>query len=567
VPFTRATTATRTNAAGLIELTPYNLLQYSEMFSNAAWTKNNSSIAANIITAPNGTLTADKLVEDTSNAVHNVLFSLTPTITTYSISFYAKKAERNFAAFYFGGASWGGQGFIVNLTTGEVTTNTTGATPIITLLPDGWVKIEASRAATTAIQIQFQVFTALNASTISYTGDGASGIYIWGAQLVEGTDALPYQLTETRLNRPRVDFSLGGCPNLLLEPQRTNLALWSEQFDNAWWGKATISVTANTTTSPSGLLNADTLDEGTTTAIHRLAGTACTITAGSTNSFSLYVKNNNMRYLRLVINDVSDAARWIAAQFDLDTQTFTTGLGTTPGSVVASASIQSVGNGWFRVNIVGSLLITTSALPIVFASNGTAISSLDSRGGNAYTGTNRTAFIWGAQFELGAYPTSYIPTSSASVTRNADSFALSNVFTNNMISSAGGTWFVDLKNNIPYTRDSSANGLYLTDATAISFGFRIKSSASPLRYFVAKVVGGIETSLYLTSANASKIAIKWNGSTADVFENGVKVVSATAFTDTAMQVIATNVSTPVYLNDTALYNTPISDAECIAITS
>ncbi len=304
----------------------------------------------------------------------------------------------------------------------------------------------------------------------------------------------------------RVDWSGSGAPNTLLEPQRTNLALYSEQFDNAWWSKATLSITANTTTSPSGVVNADTLDEGTTSSIHRLLGTVVSVTAGSNNSFSLYVKKGTMRYFRLVINDGNDTSRWIAAQFDLDTQTFTTGSGVGGGGTIVSSSIQSVGNGWFRVNLVGSLTLTGQVFPIIFGSDGTAINAADGRGGGAYSGTNKTLFIWGAQFESGAYPTTYVPTTAATVTRNSDTFVLSNVFTNNMISSAGGTWFVDLRDNQVLIRDTfAALSLFQTSAVTNSLVFFNHSSGAGGRIQISKFISGTPTTLYTTTSNTSNI--------------------------------------------------------------
>jgi hypothetical protein len=182
--------------------------------------------------------------------------------------------------------------------------------------------------------------------------------------------------------------------------------------------------------------------------------------------------------------------------------------------------------------------------------------------GTAYDFTIRIA---APQMELGAYATSYIPTTSATVTRNADVISRSNIFTNGLLTSSGGTWFVDLRNNLVYTRDGASNGLYLTDATLVSFGFRIKTFGTA-RVLIYKVISGIETAIYLTTTDISKIAIKWNGTTADVFVNGVKVVAATAFTDTAMQVIASNVSTPININSMGLAPIPLSDSQCIELT-
>jgi hypothetical protein len=141
------------------------------------------------------------------------------------------------------------------------------------------------------------------------------------------------------------------------------------------------------------------------------------------------------------------------------------------------------------------------------------------------------------------------------------------VFTNNLISSAGGTWFVDLRNNLSLIRDLSSTSLDLSDVSA-SFGFRIKTYSGGQRFSIIKLVSSVETPLYTTLTNNAKIAIKWNGTTADVFVNGFKVVTNDAFALTAMQILlATGSAVTINLNDTALYNTPISDAECIQITT
>jgi hypothetical protein len=511
---TRATTATRVNAAGLVELVPYNLATWSEMFSNVAWTRVGSNLTANITTAPNGTLTADKLIEDTSTGFHRTFQSITGNVgnvCTYSI--YLKAAERTWALVWFDADA---AGAYVNLSTGALGTVSSGITASVTSVGDGWYRCSITKTITTGANIA--IYTATSNNGASYLGNGTSGVFIWGAQIVQDTSALDYQATETRLNIPRLDYSLGSCPNILLEPQRTNLMLRSEEFDNASWTKADTTITANTTISPSGVQNADTMNVTATTS--RVI--APNVLTAGTYTLSVYMK----------ILSGSGTMRFNA---------------TIDG--VPTSSIFSPTTDWQRFTY--TFTAVTSATLIAF---------------RAQTFIGNMA-IWGAQLEAGAYGTSYIPTTSASVTRNGDVISRGNIFTNGLVTASGGTWFVDLRNNRALTRDASANGLYLTDATAISFGFRIKSSGSPLRYFVVKVIGGVETSLYLTSANTSKVAIKWNGTTADVFENGVKVVTATAFTNTAMQVLASNVSTPVNINSMALFPTPLTDTQCIAITS
>jgi hypothetical protein len=540
---TRATTATRVNAAGLVELVPYNLFTWSEKFDNAAWLVGGggpSVFTSNFSTAPNGTTTASRWTAANLNS--QVRQNLATINTPMTISVWMRTNTGTKTAVLF-------------INDSEITSNITVTT--------SWQRFTLSGVVGG---------TLLGGGRCGFSNNSilttSDYIEVWGAQIVQGTSALDYQMTETRLNIPRLDYSLGSCPNILLEPQRTNLVQRSEEFDNAWWSKNAISITANTTTSPSGVVNADTLDEGTTSSIHRLAGSAVSVTAGSTNSFSLYVKKGTMRYFRLAINDANDTTRWIAGQFDLDTQTFTTGSGGGGGGTIVSTSIQSVGNGWFRVNLVGSLTLATQVFPIIFCADGTAINSGDTRGGGIYSGTNRTLFIWGAQLEAGAYATSYIPTTSASVTRNADVISRGNIFTNGLITASGGTWFVELRNNIDRLRDIGGPGLALSDITTGAI------TALSLRNFtqrltISKYILGAPTTLYTTTTDIIKVAFKWNGTTADVFVNGVKVVSATPFAITALEWIInpSPVDVPKYINSMALFPTPLTDTQCIALTT
>jgi hypothetical protein len=176
--------------------------------------------------------------------------------------------------------------------------------------------------------------------------------------------------------------------------------------------------------------------------------------------------------------------------------------------------------------------------------------------------------VWGAQLEAGAYQTTYIPTSSASVTRNQDTFTLSNVFTNNLISSAGGTWVMELRNNIPYIRDAFSSSLLLGTTSTLGLSIGHATTGVSQRLAIRKFTSGTGLfPVWITTATTSKIAIKWNGTTIDVFENGVKVVSESSFVGTLMNdLFGSAGDVPRYINSMALYNTPLSDDECIAKT-
>lgn len=555
IPFTRATTATRTNAAGLIELAPYNLLQYSEQFDNANYTKDNVSILANVTTAPNGTLTADKMVENTVTGSHRIYQTgLSGSSGSYTLSCYAKQAERyEFRLSIFDGGILKTAFF--NLQDGTII-STTNVTATITNVDNGWYRCTITGVASPFVS-QAQI------AILNTIGDGTSGLFIWGAQLVEGTDALPYLKTETRLNRPRVDFSLGGCPNLLLEPQRTNLILQSSSFDNASWVKNEISISANSTTSPSGVVDADTLTANGTSNPH-LVNQVFTLTSGTTYTCSFYVKKSTNNFVQLYSFNTTGGQ---FANFDINSGVVGT-LGTTTGSNPTS-SVQSVGNGWYRCSMTFTAAATASSgigLLIVTSASAARLET------NTLT---TSVFIWGAQLEAGAYSTTFIPTTTASVTRNADSFVESNVFSRGMITAAGGTWFMELRGNVPLIRDASGGELYIgEDANSAvapskqSIAIR-NGGGSARRLQVNYWNGSSVVIIFQTTTDTCKIAIKFTATSFDVFENGVKVTTAQPISWTLANVQNLNglVGVSRYLNQMELFPTPLTDGECIALTT
>lgn len=201
------------------------------------------------------------------------------------------------------------------------------------------------------------------------------------------------------INQPRIDFDpvTGECKGLLIEEQRTNLLLRSEEFDNAYWTKADITVLANQIIAPDGTLTADKIIPNATSNVHTIYRTGL---ASGVNTGSFYVKA--AEYSTIVCY-VAGAVS-IGAVFNLQTKTvqnINEGVG----------SIQEIGNGWFRCSVYSP---TAGSIFYLYPnSSGGFI-------GDDFSGI----YIWGVQLEAGAFATSYIPTVASQVTRAADAASM-----------------------------------------------------------------------------------------------------------------------------------------------
>jgi hypothetical protein len=567
--WTRASDAWRTNADGLIQRVPWNLISQSEAFDTASWSKSNITITANSITAPNGTTTADSMFEQAVNGLHNIRQSITVISgSTYTLSAYVKANGRDWCIMVAGA---GGNGYYFNIASGSVGSQTGGtgtvSNPQIQSVGDGWYRISFQLVAGSTTQ-GMELWTSTGNGNFSFLGDVTKGLYIWGAQLVEGSSAQTYFPTTDRLNVPRLSYMYGSCPALLLEPQRTNLALQSESFDNASWTKANASVTANSTTAPDGNTTADTFESTTNINANITIQQAITIVSGSTYSASFYVKANTQRYIFINLSSTGAIQHFVTAV--IDTNDFTVGqtaVGTSSGTLVTT-NIQSAANGFYRITIVASINRTDGRIRLGFADAKTG-NFIGLTGECAASNTSgKSVYLWGAQMELGAYATTIIPTTTASATRIADSFSRNNIYTNGLITSSGGTWFVELRGNVSLTRDTGANlnqSLGITDSSGN--GIVLRSSGTQ-RHNISKYIANTPTELFVTTTDTVKIAIKWNGSTMDIFQNGSKVVSASTFTTTNLNTLGVTTSDiPKFIQAMALYPTPLSDTDCTTITT
>jgi hypothetical protein len=203
---------------------------------------------------------------------------------------------------------------------------------------------------------------------------------------------------ENRLNYSLLDGEVVGCPHLLLEPQRTNLIQYSEDFSQSYWIKTASTITSNATISPDGSLNADKLVENTENVAH-ITFASPTITLGN-NTFSVFAKAAERRVL-----GIEFPSNGILVSFDL-----IDGVFVNQQANPDNFSITPFSNGWYRIDITENL--TSNSV--------VSLSLRDENGNRVYQGDGTSGvYIWGAQLEEGSYSTSYIKSNSGNVTTRA----------------------------------------------------------------------------------------------------------------------------------------------------
>lgn len=535
--FTRATTGTRTNGALLVETTPYNLLTYSEQFGTGTWaTDSTSVIVPNAVTAPNGTLTADRLVPTTANAQH-YLYQMTNYSGNNTVTIYAKANGYNYIAL---GTGVNSNVVFFNLSNGTIgTVRGAVASYSIESVGDGWYRCSVGLTVYTG-SFSYSILVTAADNVLTFAGDGTSGVYLWGAQNVDGPSALTYLPTTTRLNIPRVDYSTGTAA-LLLEPQRTNIALRSEEFDSASWAKSGATVIANDTIAPNGLLAADRITQsGAAININQ----SISLPAGIV-TFTTYVKRGNFDsavgfnfgFFSTITGDVG------YINFN-----FATGTTSVYSGTFTSHSATNVGNGWYRIQ--GTINIP-SAGAAYFYNGGTGLN---------LAGIGSYYYSWGAQVEVGNCATSYIPTTSASVTRNADAIGRSGFQAAGLLTPTQNTFVFDFS----AIGNTGTNYNFITFTATSGQPIAIWRFAGSQNFHIQ--ISGIFTD---TGVSSGKFAVVQSGSQTKLFVNGV--LNTTGGATGTIDAIVNNIGTyplasPTFIKSLKMYPIALSDAECINIT-
>lgn len=356
------------------------------------------------------------------------------------------------------------------------------------------------------------------------------------------------------INAPRLDYTNSTCPSILVEPARTNLLLYSEEFDNAYWARASTTITSNNTTAPDGTITADRLVlTGTNSTSRAISRNAQITTVTTTVTFSTFVKYIDKQYLQLTFGSGFSTN---FANFDLINESVV-------GGTYGDAKIKNYGSGWYRISITstGSSTSTCTAFIWVIDSAG-ALRAADS------TSTGTSAYwIWGAQLEDGSNASSYIPTVASTVTRNDDIITKTGITT--LIGQTEGTIFWDVKDLTGSTASGNPefmirNGTNITMTNWI--GITTNSSALPFRITVRPTSGSIID--YSSAITTAKACVKYGTFGAKLFVNGISVATSAVNPNFSFDNILFRGSLFSYkTNSFALWKTALTDAQCISLTT
>jgi hypothetical protein len=229
---------------------------------------------------------------------------------------------------------------------------------------------------------------------------------------------------------PRFDYdpvSL-AARGLLVEEQRTNLLLQSASFGTTWTVSAS-TIGSDVAASPDGGTNADKVQEDATAATH-VVQQFVSYSNATSYTLTAYLKAGERTWGWLFFPAAAFTAL-SGSYFDLSAGAVGASIGTG-----VTATITPAGNGWYRCAITKT---STAA-----ASGNTGIGAASANSTNSYTGTSGSGiYVWGAQLEAGSFATSYIPTTTAQVTRTADSVTMTGSNFSAWFNAAQGALYIE----------------------------------------------------------------------------------------------------------------------------
>ncbi len=288
-----------------------------------------------------------------------------------------------------------------------------------------------------------------------------------------------------------------GDRGVLIEGARTNLLLQSQTFGTTWTAQRT-TITENTIAAPDGTTTADTVLETVDNGSHGVFQAITKAASSITYALSCHIKPNGRNWAILQLDSAGETNR-VRVWFDL------TGSGVVGSNVAAgtgfsfvSASIQALANGWYRcVAVITGDTNTTYTLHVRPATADTTVS---------YAGDiTKGLYLWGAQLEAASFPSSYIPTTSATVTRAADNL----VYTLPGIASGYSMWaqFADSQNISGRVIDFGNSTLIRRSSGFLSFNAAGLEGSVAGTFTSGKAAVAIDSAAVRAALNGSSVTV------------------------------------------------------------
>lgn len=366
---------------------------------------------------------------------------------------------------------------------------------------------------------------------------------------------------------PRLDWYNSNCPSLLLEPQRTNLVLYSEQFSGANWITVNTSLTSNTVISPDGTMTANTLQRTSTSASyrgHNISKSASAITYTT----SAFVKQGSDNYFSMRAQGSYPQRVDIRFRFDTEEIYYANAVS---AFVLLDYGVENYGNGWYRIYFTYTT-DTNTQLGITFSPRAT-----DGNIDGSDTSTTSFAYVWGAQTEQGNYRTSYIKTEGSTSTRLKD--FISGGGNANLFNSLEGTFFVQMASFL--NAQTNSNGIELSDSGGQNrVTVQYDTTNNQIRAEI-KLANVTQALLFTTSydvTNFNKIAVTYKYNEAKLYINGSLISTDTSVNifaeDTLTEVRSTiaGISSGAFnlqakIKDLRVYDRVLTDAELTELTT
>jgi len=424
--FTRASEATRL-VDGVVTKVRTNSILQSNDFSNASWIKTRSSVTGGQADKDGGTDAWSFLVDTSSTTSHFLTYNHGFT-GVGTVSIYAKANGYSWFRIYTGGDY-----AYFDVTNGLTGASTVGISASISSVGGGWYRCSVAVADLSSSTVLYINIAQGDEDTVlSGTPSGTTGLFIMNAQVEAGTVATDYIATTTVAvsegpvaNMPRLNSVAGGCPSLLLEPQRTNAITSSEYFGDSSWTKAgDVTLTSNYGISPDGYVNADRIVAHATAGghiVYRNIGTT------GTHTVSIFAKASGYDYMFL---GYDGGNLNFGIVFNLSNGT----ISQNPAGL--TGSIEGVGSdGWYRCTLTFNYATTSYYF---------VVAPHDNSGAYNWTGNGTDGvLIYAAQAEYSSsYATSYIPTYGTAATRVADVCYKTGI--TSLIGQTEGTMFMEV---------------------------------------------------------------------------------------------------------------------------